>query len=269
MRGTARNTFFVLVLLIQATSVFAQDALTLGIFPYASTDKLIKHQKELKNHLAQGIGKPILISTAKNFKTFINMAKDGKYDLVYSAPHFARLLDKEYGYKRIAMTTHHIQGEFITLKSSPYKNLQELRNKTIALAPPLAILTQLAIKELADAGLKANKDYTIITMNNFENAMLSVFNGDSDAALAGKKLWRLLPPRYKDKLRIITPTQPIPGFIIMAKPNMDQGTVKNLQQLSLSFNQTPAGKKYLFQGLKLIDEAAMQGLDQFVPILKK
>lgn len=269
MLGTVFKTIFALVLLLQTTSVLAQDSIILGVFPYASTDNLIKHQKGLKNHLAQGLGKPITISTAKNFKAFIDKAKAGNYNLVYSAPHLARLLDKEYGYKRIAMTTHHIQGKFIALKTTPYKNLQELRDKNIALAPPLAILTQLAIKELRDVGLKATKDYTIITMNNFENAMFSVLKGDSDAALAGVKLWEMLPPQHKDKLRVLATTQPIPGFIIMAKPTIDQGTVEKLRQLSLSFNQTLAGKKYLFQGIKLIEESSMQGLDEFVSILKK
>ncbi len=262
------KTLIAILLLAQATIAFSQDSIVLGIFPYASPDKLIRHQKGLKDYLSKRLGRPVSIVTAKNFKTFINNAKIGTYDLVYSPPHFARLLDTKYSYQRVAMTTHHIQGMFITLKTAPYKQLQDLRGKTVALAPPLAILSQLAIKELRDSGLRANKDYNIITMKNFENAMFSVLKGDSDAALAGVKLWKTLPSIYKDKLRALSPTQPIPGFIIMASPDTDLDTIKKLRKLSLSFNQSPAGKKYLFQGFKLIDNSSMQEIDAYTSILK-
>lgn len=268
MFGSILKALTTLVLLIPVASAYAQKPIVLGIFPYASPEQLIRHQKGLKDHLQQGLGRPISIVTAKNFKVFVNNAKAGVYDLVYTAPHLARLLDQEYAYQRIAMTTHHIQGVFITLKSAPYTRLSDLRGKRIGLVTPLAILSQMARKELRDAGLHVNKDYTEIKVRNYDNAMFSVVNGDSDAAITGIKLWRTLAMHYKEKLRVLEPTRPVPGFMIMARPEMDQETVKKLQQSSLSFSDTAAGKKYLFQGIMLIDDKSMQAFDEFTSALK-
>jgi len=258
----------VFVLLIQTTSAFALKPLVLGIFPYVSAEKLIRHQKGLKDHLEQGIGRPVSIVTAKNFKVFIKNAKAGAYDLVYAAPHLARLLERDYDYQRIAMTTHQIQGLFVVRKTAPYKQLSDLRNRRIALVSPLAVLSQMARKELRDVGLKANEDYTVIKMNNYNNAVFSVINNDSDAAVTGIKIWKILARQYKDKLGVLAPTRPIQGFMIMAKPDIDLETVQKLQQLGLSFNDTAAGKRYLFNGIKLIDNQSMKNLDEFTTILK-
>ena len=268
MQRAIHRVVTVLVLLLSGTLVHAQKPLVLGIFPYASPEKLIKHQKGLKDHLEQGLGRPISIVTAKNFKVFIKNTKAGNYDLVYAAPHLARLLDQEYAYQRIAMTTHHIQGLFIVLKTAPYKQLSDLRNRRIALVPPLAILAQIARKELRDVGLKANEGYTVIKMKNFNNAIFSVVKDDSDASVTGIKIWKTLAKQYRDKLRVLVPTRPIQGFMMMASPELSRETVQKLRQSSLSFNDTAAGKKYLFKGLKLIDKESMQGLDEFTTVLK-
>ncbi len=262
------KSFSILVLLIQLTPVFAQKPIVLGIFPYASPEKLVRHQKGLKDHLEQGLGRPVSIITAKNFKVFIQNAKAGAYDLVYTAPHLARLLDQDYAYQRIAMTTHKIQGMFITLKTASYTQLSDLRDRRIGLVPPLAILSQMARKELRDAGLQPDNGFTEIKVRNFDNAMFSVINGDSDAAITGVKLWKTLGMHYKDKLRALESTRPVPGFMIMAAPEVDKQTVDRLRKTSLSFNDTAAGKKYLFQGLALIDEKSMQTFDEFTAVLK-
>ncbi len=258
----------VFMLLMQIASAHAGKPLVLGIIPYVSPDVLVRHQKSLKDHLERGLGRPISIVTAKNFKVFIKNAKAGVYDLVYAPPHLAYLLEQDYAYQRVAMTTHKKRGLFIVKKTSSYKKLSDLRHTRIALVPALSLNSQMARKELRDAGLKENEDYTIIKVKNFSNALFSLVNNDSDAALSGAKPWKVFDKQYKDGLRVLAKTSVMQGFMLMAKPDLEQDTVQKLRQLSLSFNDTAAGKKYLFKGLKLIDDKSTQGLDEFTTILK-
>jgi len=268
MLSSILKPLVVIVLLIQVTSVFARKPLVLGIIPYVSPEILVRHQKELKDHLEQGLGQPISIVTAKNFMVFINNAKAGAYDLVYAPPHLALFLEREYGYQRIAMTTHQKRGLFIVRKNAPYTQLSDLRNTRIALVPALSLNSQMARKELRDAGLYENKDYTVVKVKNFSIALFSVVNNDSDAALSGVKPWRSFDKQYKNGLKVLARTRIMQGFMIMARPDLELETVQKLRQVSLSFNDTAAGKSYLFKGMKLIDDKAMKNLDEFISILK-
>jgi len=268
MLSSKLKAMLVMVLLVQVTSAFARKPVVLGVFPYVSPKKLIQHQKGLKDHLEQGSGIAISIVTAKNFKVFINNSKKGAYDLVYVPPHLARLLEQDYAYQRIAMTTHKKRGLFIVKKTAPYKQLSDLRNTRIALVPPLSLNSQMARKELRDAGLKENEDYTVVKVKNFSNALFSIVKNDSDVALSGVKPWKVFDKKLKKDLRVLARTRYMQGFMIMAKPEMKQEMVNNLRQSSLSFNKSAAGKVYLFKGMKLINDESMQGLDEFTSVLK-
>jgi len=258
----------VFFLLMQMTSVFARAPIVLGIIPYVSPEVLIRHQKALKDHLEAGLGRPVSIVTAKNFKVFVKNARAGAYDLVYTPPHLARLLEQDYAYQRVAMTTHKKRGLFIVKKTSSYKQLTDLRNKRIALVPALSLNSQMARKELRDVGMMPGDDYTVVNVKNFSIALFSIVKNDSDAALSGAKPWKAFDKKYKDGLRVLAKTRIMQGFMIMAKPELEHDIVQKLRQLSLSFNDTTAGKKYLFKGMKLIDNKSMQGLDEFTSVLK-
>jgi len=255
-------------LLILPILTHAEKPLTIGMFPYVAPAKLITHQKGLIKHLEKGLTRPINMVTAKNFKIFIQNAKKGQYDLLYSAPHLAYFLEKNLGYKRIAMTQHHIQGVFIVQKKSPYKKLTDLKGSKIAITSPLAILHQIAIAQLTKSGLTKGKDYSLNITKSHDNSIFSLFNGESDAAVTGIKIWKRLDSSYKNGLRLLVPSDKIPGFIIMAKPDLSTNIINKLRLQALSFNQTMAGKKYLFTGITRIDDKTMQSLAKYSTIIK-
>jgi len=247
---------------------WAEKPFSIGIFPYVAPVKLVAHQKELIKHLEKGISSPINIVTAKNFKVFISNAKKGLYDVLYTAPHLAYYLEKEMGYKRIAMTQHHIQGVFIVRQKSPYKQISDIKGSKISIAPPLAILHQIAITQLKNSGLIQDKDYHLNITKTHDNAIFSLYNGESDVAVTGIKLWKNLNSAYKSKLRVLTPSDKIPGFMIMAHPDISDTIITKLRKQALSFNNTKAGKKYLFKGLKNIDNKTMRSLAIYSSIIK-
>jgi len=166
------------------------------------------------------------------------------------------------------MTNHTIKGYYLVRKDSPYKNMSDLRNKTIAMASPLALLSQGAIAELKEAGLKEHENITIQTTTTHNNAIFAVLNKKADAAITGVKIWMQMPERQKKYLRILAKGKDLPGFIIMGNTGLPAETIQNLQNALLLFDTKPAGKKYLFRGFKKIDNATMQSLDAYTAILK-
>lgn len=249
-------------LLICSNTVFADShPLSLGIFPYASTSKLITHHKNIQKHINKADKLNISLVTAKNVPTYITNLANFKYDLIYSAPHVARFAEKKYGYQRIAMTSHQIRGVIIVKKDSAIKSLSDLKNKTLSLAPKKTILHQVTLKQLKDNNISPDKNIHLKIVNTHNNAIYDVIKGDSDAAVTGIKLWKKLNPKHKKQLRQLSLTKPTTGFIILAKPKLDKSLVKELQKNFLSFNNTLAGKTYIFKGFKKITDKEMKSLD--------
>lgn len=251
------SIFFSLPTLLNA----ATSHLTMGIFPYASTSKLVAHHKNIKKHLNSSDVYQISLVTASDVPTYISNVKSFKYDLVYSAPHLARYLEKKYGYQPVAMTTHQIRGVFITQKKSTIVRIEDLKNKTISIAPEKTILHQAALHKFNKNNLINGKNIHINVVNTHNNAIFNVVNGTSDAAVTGIKLWKKLSQRHKKELREFALTKPTTGFIVLAKPDISKEIIKDLEQSFLSFNKTPAGKTYLFKGFTAITEEAMKSLD--------
>ncbi len=77
--------------------------------------------------------------SAPNFKAFLDRTRKGEYDLVFTAPHMARLAELETGYQRVAMSTHHGRPIFLARRDSDINKLKDLKGKKISLPPIKAI----------------------------------------------------------------------------------------------------------------------------------
>jgi phosphonate transport system substrate-binding protein len=66
-----------------------EEALTLGYFPLISTVALFKRFAPLRDYLAESLGRPVILQTAKDFSTFLERSDDRAYDILVTAPHFA------------------------------------------------------------------------------------------------------------------------------------------------------------------------------------
>lgn len=235
--------------------------LTMGIFPYASTSQLVSHHKNIKKHINKSDTVHLSLVTATDVPTYLNNLKNFKYDLIYSAPHIARFVEKKYGYIRVAMTTHQIRGVLLTGKNSSIHSIDDLKGKKLSMASPKTILHQIMLKQLNANNIHPGKDINLRVVNTHNNAIFDVINGESDAAITGIKLWKKLPSRHKQGLRQVSLTDPTTGFIILAKPGTNPSTVNTLKESFLTFNTTLAGKTYIFKGFKTITDEAMESLD--------
>lgn len=242
--------------------------LTLGIFPYASTAKLIAHQKNIPTLVRDNTGINLSLVTAGDSATFIDRLRAYEYDLIYSPPHLARYAEKKHGYQRVVMTSHQIRGVFLVSKDSPYRSVMDLKNSTISIGPVKTILHQLALRQIMDQGLIPGQDIHINGVNTHNNAIYNLLKHDSDAAITGIKLWKSFPPGEKAGLRELALTDPVSGFIVMARPGLKQTIIDQLQLAFLSFDKSPLGVNYLFKGFKRIDDESMAALDFYTSIFE-
>lgn len=262
-----------ILLLFAASMAHAEQDLSFGFIPYVSASALVEFQAPLKQYVASRLGQAVAIVTAQDFDTFLDRTQKREYDIIYTAPHFGRIAQKRDGYIPIAMTSHNVQGYFLVKQDSPIMKLEDLKNRTITIAQRKSILFQMAENQLKKKGLIDGKNITIIEAHSHNNAQYAPISGQSDAAVTGVQLWLGMDPKHKDQLRVIDTTERVPGFFVMANPNLPKATRNKLKQALLGFAETEEGKQYFkktgFVGMEPLTEKKLKDMDPYTQILLK
>lgn len=159
-----------------------------GIFPYYDAATLVSLHKPLKDYLEKQTGVKAALRSSANFKSFKNRTADGKYDILMTAPHLGRIAQLNNGYQLIGFTGNKSHAVFAVRKDSRFNSAADLSNQTISLPPKAAIIHYLALKHLAEQGIKPDQ-ITINETKSHNNALMTVVNGTAPAAAFGKPTW--------------------------------------------------------------------------------
>jgi len=274
MTGLMRFLLFVFTLGL-GTSAWASEKtpLTLGVFPYVTPAQLAAFHAPLKDYLARGLDRPVTLVTAPDFMSFVDRTREGQYDIVFTGPHLGRLAETRDGYKRVAQTSHTVQGFFLARKDSDIRKIGDLRGKTVMIAQKVSIVYQMAEHTLRENGLVPGESVTIIDTRTHNNAMHAPLRGEADASVTGKLLWYVLDDKQKEPLQIIGTTEEAPGFLVMAHPRLAAQDVEKIKKLLLDFHLKPNSESYFatngFEKFQAVDDRAMKGLDPYIQIFLK
>lgn len=255
------------ILVLMGRQAYADESpLTFGIFPYQSHQQLISIFSPLRDYLQQASGQKLTIISAPDFKSFRDRTKSGEYDIVFTAPHFARLAEIDSHYQRVAITRYRTHSVILVAKDSPLRNLSDLRGKSIAVPPATSMVYMLTMELLHSKGMETGRDFTLNMQDNMQNAMVASLRGDSDAGVAGYSPWNGFEQR--DMLRVIAKSAEVPGLIIMAHPRVPKAIITKLRKALFAFGDTPEGKTYFAStnhGAWLpVDDTTMRTLDRYL-----
>ena len=144
------------------------------------------------------------------------------------------------------------KSEILVKKNSGIKSLKDLKGKKIALQDvtstagytfPLATLKK-------ETGINATKDMKIVNVKGHDQAVISLLNGDVDAAAVFQDARTIVkkdqPNVFKDT-KILKLTESIPNDTISVRPDMDK---KFQEKLKKAFKDIAKSKK----GHKIISE---------------
>lgn len=248
--------FAVVVLGMSLTRVIAAEvevsvqenkqALKLGFFPIVSTVALFKRFSPLRDYLAEALGRPVELQTAKDFLTFMQRTDEGSYDIVITAPHFAVRAVDSGKYIIRATVTENVQQLFIVPEDSPVKSLQELAGKNIATPPETALMTMMGIRYLADAGLKDDKQphYRAFTSHNAANQALLA--KEVDAAIASSNIVRKAI-KQGEKIRILENGNSLPNMPLMVASGLDADLGERISAILVNMSESEKGREVLKQ----------------------
>lgn len=264
----------VLIDVARAAADVAQAApLQMGILPYLSTEQIFKFFTPMKNYLEQQLQRQIVMSTAPDFRTYVARAAHGDYDIYQTAPHFALLAEQESGYRRVARMTRPLDAAIFVRKDDPAQRVGDLRGRRVASPNRLALTSILGEQMLHQYGLEAGRDYVLQEALSHNNALIRVAEGDADAALTSLAVLERMPPKLRDRLRVLITAPQLPQLMIMAGPRLGAADYRALTQALLAFTHRGPGKEFFEltgnDDIAPITQADMDALKPFLAILKE
>jgi phosphonate transport system substrate-binding protein len=251
---------------------YAQDsdqakALQIGILPTLSARALIKNYQPLQTYLERKLNRPIDLLTAPDFKTFHYDTVDGKFDIVITAAHLARIAQTDAKY--IPLATYKAVNQTILLeaKDNPLKTIADLKGKSISFGDRNALIVSQTIGYLSTQGLREGEDYKLLETQSHNSAAYSVQNHQSMLAITSPSGLKNIPDAIKDSVKIFATLPQLPSLILLAHPRV--GTDAALLKAALIgfTSDTDEGRQFYevtnYIGLREVTNGEMKDLETY------
>lgn len=243
--------------------------LTLGIVPYTSTRNLLTTHQSLARSLESTLLQPVQIVTAPDYDSFVRRLAGGEYDLVISAPHYARLAVKDFGYNALLAHKAPIRGILVTARQTPLSGLEDLRGKRIAVADRSALMAILGTVTLAEMGLRESRDYQFVETVSHASALQNALSGKSAAALISHTALLLATPETQHDTQIWRELVVFPGQFYLAHNRLPEVRQKAIKAALLNFERSVEGRTFFErtqnEGFREVSTADNALLDKALP----
>jgi phosphonate transport system substrate-binding protein len=254
-------------------SVQAAPVFTLGIIPAHSARVLTERYEPLRVYLERHLKQPVRIESAADFVKFQARTLRGEFDLTVTAPHFARLAQKDARFQPLAQFIPDHDAVLIYSSAHPLAGVGDLRGRQLAVIDRLAITVMATLSYLDEQGLEADRDYRIAEHRTHASAAYSLISGLSAAAVSTSHGMLQMPDDLRRKLLVQKHIADIPAFVLLAKPAAPRTQTERLKRLLLEFQNEAEGIDFLghtgYTGLVEATEARMKRVDSYLKATRK
>ena len=253
------------VVLAQVTA--QAKVLQVGILPTLSARALLKNYQPLQLYLERELKRPVELSTAPDFRTFYSNTIEGKYDVVVTAPHMARLAQTEAKYVPLASYKGSNRAVLIEAKDKPLRSIQDLKGKALAFGDRNALIVSQTLHYLLEQGLREGVDYTLLETQSHNSAAYSVQSHQSILAITAPSGFKNIPDAIKDSVQVYATLPELPTLTWMAHPRM-ASEVPMIKAALIGFTSNSEEGRQFFEatgyiGLRDISNAEMKLLDPY------
>jgi phosphonate transport system substrate-binding protein len=246
---------------------YVPKELKVQFVPSQSAETLEAKAKPLEKLLKDKLGIPVTVSVSTNYNTIVEAMASKQVDVGFLPP-TAYVQAKEKKAAEVILqaqrfgvdpktggsTTQLVdfyRSMIVVKADSPIKELKDLKGKSIAWQDVTSSAGYVwPAAEMKKAGVDPEKDVKGITVKGHDKGILSVLNGDTDAAAVfedARTTVKKDKPDVFDKVRVLYYTQPIPNDTISVRSDMSQEWIKKLQDAFIAIGNDPEGKKIIFE----------------------
>jgi len=269
--------FLCLVLAMASNGVLAQDSvqgkvLQVGVLPTLSARVLLKNYQPLQIYLERELKRPVELTTARDFRTFHFNTIEGKYDVVVTAAHLARLAQTEAKYVPLAGYKASNGAVLIDARDQPLRSVQDLKGKTLAFGDRNALNVIQAVRYLRERGLREDVDYTLLETSSHTSAAYSVQNHQSALAVTSPSGYKNIPDAIKGSVKVFALLPAIPSLTWMAHPRVAT-EVPRIKAALLGFTSgTEEGRQFYeatgYIGMREVTSDEMKALEPYAQLVK-
>jgi phosphonate transport system substrate-binding protein len=218
--------------------------LTLGVFPFLAARQLAENFAPALPRLSHAAERPVQLRTAGSFGSFIDAVARRAYDLVVVQP-FDYAAAVGNGYVPLAGMQARLQGTFFVREDSPYQSLADFKGRVVAMPPPDAAQSRLALRALAEAGLAPGRDVRVDHRSTHDSCLQQVQRGLAAACATAPVTLSMVPPELAANLRRVGQSGELPGVLFMAQTRVPEAMRKRLSAELIGWRENDEGRAIL------------------------
>ncbi|OGU32407.1 MAG: hypothetical protein A2057_13685 [Ignavibacteria bacterium GWA2_35_9] len=253
-----KSLFVSFVLLVIALPL--QGQVKVGILPRLAPTELTKMFTPLAEHLGKMIGQPIELVIPKDFDTFNQMMKDGKFDYAYANPNIYSDARASLGasVEPLAIAVEGAGGKtftgcFLVKKGSPIKKVADFKNKKLIFVDENSAGGYLSqIYTMMQTGL-SKKDVTILPFaKKHTNVALAVQNGSADiGGIRTADFEKIKSQVNIPDVQILSESAGMPNWPFFSLPNSKKDITEKIKRAILSIKPNSPEAKSILNEAKL------------------
>lgn len=244
---------------------YVPEKLTVQFVPSQAAETLEAKAKPLEQLLSDELGIPVTVSVSTDYNTIVEAMASKQVDVGFLPPNAYVLANEQsnvkvllqaqrYGIKQPGgESTDKLVDSYrsmIVVKSgSDIKELEDLKGKTIATQDVTSSAGYVwPVAEMKKAGIDINTDVTTVQVKGHDQAVLSVLNGDVDAAFVFEDARNTVKNDYPEIMDEVEPmyfTEPIPNDTISVRSDMSEEWDKKIQDAFIAIGKDEEGKQII------------------------
>lgn len=244
---------------------YVPEKLTVQFVPSQAAETLEAKAKPLEQLLSDELGIPVTVSVSTDYNTIVEAMASKQVDVGFLPPNAYVLANEQsnvkvllqaqrYGIKQPGgESTDELVDSYrsmIVVKSgSDIKELEDLKGKTIATQDVTSSAGYVwPVAEMKKAGIDINTDVTTVQVKGHDQAVLSVLNGDVDAAFVFEDARNTVKNDYPEIIDEVEPmyfTEPIPNDTISVRSDMSEEWDKKIQDAFIAIGKDEEGKQII------------------------
>lgn len=245
---------------------YTPKKLTVEFVPSSNAGTIEAKAKPLEGLLKKELGIPVKVAVSTDYNTIVEAMGSKKVDVGYLPPDAYVLAHKQYNAKVLLQaqrygvkepndqSTHKLvdyyRSQILVRKDSGIKNIQDLKNKTIATQDTTSTAGWIyPAVEMLNHGVNINKDgIKTVQVKGHDQGVLSVYNKNTDAAFVFQGARLLVQKDEPDIMKKVVPiytTGKIPNDTITVRGDMSSKWQKKIAKAFKDIAKTKQGHQII------------------------
>ncbi len=249
----------------EKSSSYTPKELTVQFVPSQSAETLEAKAKPLEKLLSKELGIPVKVSVSTDYNTIVEALASKQVDVGFLPPNAYVLAHeqadakvllqaqrfgiKQPGGKNTDELVDSYRSMIVVKTGSGIKDIEDLKGKKVATQDVTSSAGYVwPVAELKKKGIDVTTDMTTVQVKGHDQAILSVLNGDVDAAFVFEDARNTVAkdtPDIFEKVEPIYFTQPIPNDTITVRSDMSKKWDTKIQNAFIKIGKSKKGHEII------------------------